>query len=292
MISLSEFSTLEQVWLEQASIIAHGVVILCLFITFGRAKETSTKDREEKAWFTTVLLRSLRVVAYCVVYMALIPAVAWDLRDGMDLSTQFTLRSAIAACSTACFYIMQRHSVRSSKVENWVWIDEFCYHVLILDNLLFWDQQPEMLPTVMAMAIVGILQTVFPVGLVSALQHFAVLTVCLTSSVDTPLSPEGASRFFRVMMLFFYTLSVPSNRRVFDWNSYGRRNWKLSPNPPDQAPPKASSCLKFTQISSVIIIVAFAFGLGYYGLWEAPMTAIPCICVALCATVRVALLSD
>ena len=188
MIPLGGFHQLGLRYLEQSAVVAYIATLLLLILTFANAstptsaaerrrrrrhrrRSTQAKDDED---FSTALLRALRAGAYCAVLLAVVPPlmgallllIGEDGETGFDLSDTSTLRAAIATVSTICFCAMQRHSVHSAKVENWVWIDEFCYHVIILDNLLFWDQQPEMVPTMAALAVLAVLQTVFPAGLV------------------------------------------------------------------------------------------------------------------------------
>lgn len=169
MIQLVEFCQLEQLWLQQGVPIAYGVALVTLVLTFFTANNYDSdfdRDSGSRGKWSKALLRSLRVGAYWVVFLALVPALLWDLRDGMNLLDKFTLRAVIAAGSTASFCLMQHRGRASVHVEQWVWIDSFCYHIVILDNLLFWDHQPQLLPTLAALTILGVLQTVFPAGLV------------------------------------------------------------------------------------------------------------------------------
>ena len=48
----------------------------------------------------------------------------------------------------------------------------------------------------------------------------------------------------------------------------------------------------FVGVNYVVAVSAAALWLGLRGFWVVPLTALPCVCVAVCAAVRVVLLSD
>jgi hypothetical protein len=86
-------------------------------------------------------------------------AVAVDARDGLDPAEPHTLRAVIFGASLVCFVVMQRGT------RSWVWVDQFCYHALLLDVVLR-DGADGPLPGLLALAVLAVLQTVLPCAVV------------------------------------------------------------------------------------------------------------------------------
>jgi hypothetical protein len=201
---------------QHAAVLAHGAAFATLLLTFLNSATTAVSPAAaRKASIlhpgspgSIAALRAIRAAAVCVVALSLLPAVAlsllppassWHLTTTTDGSAQqqfrwddgssirsssgtSRLRAAVSVASMLCFYAMQRHSVRSAKVENWVWIDEFVYHAVVLDNVMFWGEQTTaMLPTFAALAALALLQTVLPGMVVRDAPALLACSLCLLS---------------------------------------------------------------------------------------------------------------
>ena len=154
MVPLKILDSVEQQLLKQASIVAYGSTLTALLVLFF-TNDTSSFSRH---------LRNItQMAAYAVIAMSLWPIglrLLWHFSpDTADIAS---IRDVVAAAATLCFLAMQQTGSRQGNVQSWNWLDQFFHHAFILDLLLFWNQRPEIVPTLAALLILAVLQTLLP----------------------------------------------------------------------------------------------------------------------------------